>query len=86
MKESLGKPSTPDAEGQLGMLVLTLTEEGKGRDNAVNLYTQDGGFIGSVKLVEARGDRVRLGFTFPTEYAIVRESIDDGKGGMKPNG
>ena len=66
------------------MLVLTRKE-----NEVVNIYTRlpngnAGMFVGSVTLIEIRGDKVRLGFDMPMDVLILRESVDEWKGKVKP--
>lgn len=66
------------------MLVLT-----RKQNEVVNIYTRmpdgkPGMFVGSVMVIEVRGDKVRLGFDMPMDVLILRESVDEWKGKVKP--
>lgn len=59
------------------MLVLSRKE-----NEVVNIYTRlpngnAGMFVGSVTLVQIRGDKARLGFDFPQEILLLRHDARD---------
>lgn len=52
------------------MLILS-----RQRSEEVVIFDPDGNELGRVMLVRIIGDRVRLGFKFPSEYAIHRSAM-----------
>lgn len=45
------------------------------RDESAVVESEDGSIRGTVKVIEIRGDKVRLGFTFDRSVRVDREEI-----------
>lgn len=56
------------------MLVVT-----RQRDESVVLRDRDGMLLGQVTIVDGRGAKVRVGFTFPREIIVDRDEVDRAK-------
>jgi carbon storage regulator CsrA len=54
------------------MLVLS-----RKRNESVEIHGPDGRLLGTVQVADIRGDKVRLGFTFPKEIGVHRSEIAD---------
>lgn len=52
------------------MLVISVKE-----DETATLYDANGNELDKVKIVDVRGDKVRVGFDFPREIAIARPGV-----------